>query len=266
MHDRRLAPRPVLAAIVLGLLAIVPEARADSLEQIFTRANAAYFRGDYDEAAREYRRLVEAGVLDADVTYNLGAAEAKRRRYGAAIQQFERALWLRPGDDDAEQALAAVRAALAERRAAARGESEVHAASLGEAVYGGVSIDVLAGLALVFNTLFFVALGALVVLRRESLRVGIGIAAVIAAVGLGVSGAGLAVRSGWLDDGEPAVVLEERAPLREGPDARASERHHAPEGHRAWVLERDGDFALVRVPGVGEGWIAKSAIGMVRGE
>ena len=251
-------------ALFLVLVATAPSARADTLEETFARANAAYFRGDYDAASRDYERLIAAGVVDADVSYNLGAVEAKRGRYGAAIQHFERSLWLRPGDGAAESALAEVRAALGARRAAARGESEVEAGSFGEAVFGGISADTLAVLALGFDAILFLALAALLVVRRESLRIGLGIASVIAAVGLVVGVAGLAVQSGWLDEGERAVVLSERAPLREGPDARASERHHAPEGHRAWVLERERGWARVRVPGVGEGWIERDAIGLVR--
>lgn len=252
---------PALFALVMG---VAPHARADTLEEIFERANAAYFRGDYDEAARDYRRLRDAGVVDPDVSYNLGATEAKRGQYGEAIQLFERALWLRPGDDDAEHALAEVRAALGARRAAARGEAEVDAGSFGHAVFGGLSPDVLAMLALALDALLFVGLAALLIVRRESLRIGLGVAAVIAGVGLLVGLAGLAVQSGWLDEGEPAVVLSERAPLREGPDERASERHHAPEGHRAWVIERDRGWARVRVPGVGEGWMAREHVGLVR--
>jgi len=254
------------ALALLAALAVAPSAHAETLDEIFARANAAYFRGDYDEAARDYRRLLAAGVIDADVSYNLGATEAKRGKHGAAIQQLERALWLRPGDDDAEHALSEVRAALGARRAAARGEAVVDSATFGEAVFGGISPDVLAVLALVLDVLLFVALTALLLVRRESVRIGLGVAAVVASLGLAVSLAGVSVQAGWLDEGEPAVVLTERAPLREGPDPRASARHHAPEGHRAWVLEREPGWARVRVPGVGEGWIEQAHVGLVRSE
>lgn len=252
------------AVILVTLLTLAPAARADSLGAIFERANSAYFRGDYDEAVVEYRRLLEAGVVDPDVAYNLGAAEAQRGRYGAAIHHLERALWLRPGDEDAERALAEVRGALGSRRAEARGESEVQTGSLGEALFGGVSPDLLATLALLFDFLLFAALAALVFVRRESLRLAAGVGAVLFTIGLFVSGAGAAVQSGWLDEGEPAVVLTEGLPLREGPDARASTRSNAPEGDRAWVLDVDRGWARVRVPGVGEGWVQRDAIGMVR--
>jgi tetratricopeptide (TPR) repeat protein len=249
-------------ALVLSLPAA---AHADSLTEIFERANAAYFRGDHDAAARDYEQLLAAGVVDADVSYNLGATEAKRGRYGAAVLHFERALWLRPGDDDARRGLDEVRAALGRRRAAARGEAEVDAGPpFGEALFGSVSPDLLTVLALFFNLVFFGSIVVLLFARRESVRLGLGIAAVVSGVLLALTGTGLAVRSGWLDDGEPAVVLRERAVLREGPDGRAGERGHAPEGERAYILDREREWARVRVGSLGEGWMAAEDVAAVR--
>jgi tetratricopeptide (TPR) repeat protein len=251
-------------AIVL-LLSLPAIAHADSLEEIFARGNAAYFRGDYEVAAREYRALMSAGVVDPDVTYNLAATEARRENYGAAIQLFERTLVLRPGDEEAEQALESVRDLLGRRRAEGRGEAEVESGPpLGQALFGSVSADTLGALALSFDLLLFIALAALLFAQHENKRLALGIAAVVTAIGLCVSGAGLAVQSGWLDEGDPAVVLADRAPLREGPDAHASERHHALEGQRAWVLDTDRGWSLVRVPSVGEGWVAPGEIGLIR--
>ncbi len=260
------APSLALLIALLALLGAAP-ARADSLREVFDAANAAYFRGDYEEAARGYGQLTEAGVVDADVAYDYGAAEAKLHHYGAAVQQFERALWLRPGDPDAAHALDEVRSALGRRRAAARGEAEVDAGPpVGEALFGGISSSVLGVLALAFELALFFALAALFFVRKESVRLGLGIGAALAALGLGVSGAGLAMTSGWLDDGDPAVVLHDGTPLREGPDGHAVERHRALEGQRAWVLDHDRGWVRVRVPSVGEGWVESGAVGLVHPE
>lgn len=255
-----------LAAVLLAAGPLLPgAARADSLEEIFERANAAYFRGDYDAAAAGYRRLVEVGVVDADVAYDLATAEARRGHYGEAIQFFERALWLRPGDDEARAGLEAARAALGGRRAQSEGEAEVDAGPpLSEAFFGGLSRDLWAGATVAFDLAFFAVLTALLFVRREHLRLGLGVAAPLLAVALAVSGAGLATTSGWLQEGEPAVVLAARAALREGPDPRAEERHRAREGQRAWVLERDGEWMRVRVPSVGRGWVEADQVGLVR--
>ncbi len=253
------------AVIVLLLSLGASTAHAETLEQIFQRGNAAYFRGDYDAAAREYDRLLAAGVVDPDVSYNLASAEARRGRHGVAIQHFERTLFLRPGDDDAERGLEAVRAALGRARAESRGEAEVEAGtSLGEALFFGISPGLLAVSALLFDVVFFALLTGLLFVRIESRRLALGIAVVVSGAVLVLSTMGVAAQSGWLEEGEKAVIVGERAPLREGPDRHASERHRALEGQRAWVLDRDRDWLRVRVPSVGEGWIESDQIGLVR--
>jgi tetratricopeptide (TPR) repeat protein len=258
---------PRIFAFVLAAALVAPAcvARADSLQQSFARANAAYFRADYETAAREYRRLIAAGVIDPDVTYNLATAEARRGNYGEAVQLFERTLWLRPGDDDAERGLDAVRSTLGRRRAHARGEAEVEAGPpVGEAIFGGVSADTIALLAVFFELAFFGILAALLFVRRESTRLALGIGAVVTGGALLVAGLGLTVKSGILDDGEPAIVLREGASMREGPDGHAGERHRALEGQRAWVLDRDRGWTRVRVPALGEGWMQSGDVGLIR--
>ena len=46
-----------LTALAVALLALPATTRADSLEEIFDRANHAYFQGDYEGAADGYREL-----------------------------------------------------------------------------------------------------------------------------------------------------------------------------------------------------------------
>ncbi len=255
------------ARILLLVLAVgAPSiASADSLEEIFERGNAAYFRGDYDAAAADYRRLVDLGVVDPDVSFNLATAEARRGRYGAAAQFYERALWLRPGDSDAHDGLDAARAALGRRLAEQTGEGEVDTAPpLSEALFGGVGRTSLAIVTVIAETLLFAALLALLFARRESVRLGLGIAAPLLAILALVCGTGWALRAGAFEEGAPAVIVEPTAPLREGPDAHAQVRHRAREGQRAWVLERERSWSRVRVPDVGEGWIANEGVGLVR--
>lgn len=261
--------RPAALAAGISVLAAFavasPNARADSMNEIFERANAAYFGGDYDASADGYRRLVELGVVDADVAYNLALAEARRGHYGQAIRFFERALWLRPGDADALHGLEAARSALGGRRARSEGEAEVDAGPpLAEAFFGGISRDVLAALTLALDLGLFGVLIALLFVQRENARLGLGVAAPLIGLTLMVSAAGLALSSGWLDEGEPAVVIAEQAPLLEGPDPRARERHRAREGQRAWLLDRDGDWVRIRVPSIGQGWVEAHQIGRVR--
>jgi tetratricopeptide (TPR) repeat protein len=72
----------------------------ESPEEAFARGNAAYQRGDFDQAAQAYRAVLDDDVRDARVEYNLGNAEFKRGRLGLAILHYLRAHRLDPTDED----------------------------------------------------------------------------------------------------------------------------------------------------------------------
>ena len=83
-------PIVALAAFTAALLLGSAHVSAQSLDRLFAAGNEAYFRGDYARAAANYERLVEAGVHDPDVYFNLATANARSGRYGRAVLFFER--------------------------------------------------------------------------------------------------------------------------------------------------------------------------------
>ncbi len=258
---------PVLTCLALwgvvgfGLVLDPSPARADTLEEIFQTGNEAYFAGRFDAATRAYERLVELGVRDADVFYNLGTSYARRRQDGRAIAAFERAVRLSPGDGDARAALDRCRTRLAGQRAEREGEVTIDGGPpLGEALFGGLSENALAALALVFAGLMFGGLSVLPRVRAETWRLAVGIGVPLAAIGLAMSGLGVAIRAGWFEAGSPAVVVSPSARLLEGPRADAQERGEAREGERVWVLGREGAFARVGLSGGRGGWLSRDEI------
>jgi tetratricopeptide (TPR) repeat protein len=66
----------------------------------FFLGNSAYQAGRYDEAAGQYRRVVEAGFESGALYFNLANAELRSGRIGAAILDYERARRLLPRDPD----------------------------------------------------------------------------------------------------------------------------------------------------------------------
>jgi tetratricopeptide (TPR) repeat protein len=258
----------VLTALVLGALGAAgvlagsaQGAAGQRLQQVFEQANNSYFRGEHKAAIEGYRRLVQAGVRDADVQYNLATAHAQAGNYGRAVLHFERALRLRPGDEQAERGLETVQRILAGRRAEASGGSATTQTGppLEETLVRPLSEDLLAWALLGFDLLLFALLLAGRLLRSESARLALGIAAPLLAVGLLLSGAGLAVKTGALRDGEPAVIVEGQAAVREAPHPRAPKRTQAHEGQRTRVLDRQEEFVRVQLSGR-EGWVEASKV------
>ncbi len=89
----------IVVALVLAA-ALGSDALAQTPEEIFHQANAAYEKGDFDAAAAGYRRVIQYGVVDSRVEYNLGNACFRLGRLGEAVLHYERASRLAPGDPD----------------------------------------------------------------------------------------------------------------------------------------------------------------------
>ena len=236
-----------------------------SREALFHEAAEAYARGDHDTAASHYERLIEAGVSDPDVHYDLALAELRRDRFGSAIRHLRIALTLRPGDAEAEATLAAARTALVSARAESEGTAVVQeGAPLLEVLGGSFTEPTLAAATLLLLFASLLARGVRTQLRGNA-RLAAGVAAALLFPLFALAGAGVLERRGVFRDGPRAGVLVDRVALREGPDERAQVRSEAREGEDAVVLGEDERWRRVRLHDGRQGWAPAEAVGLVDG-
>ena len=257
------------ALFLLVLLATSPllasSAHAESLDRIFSAANEAYFHGDFAAAIKGYEQLEQAGVSDADLSFNLATAHARQGQLGAAVLGFSRALWLRPGDDGAGEGLLAAQSELAKHRADREGEAELQTRPpLAEALVRPISADTLAVAMLLTCTAFFGCLVAWSLVRRSGQKLALGVAAPLCLLALGLFSAGLLVKLDVLREGEPVIVLREGSPLREGPDDKALVRKKALEGQGARVLRTEGAHSETVLDTGARGWMETKDLGRLR--
>jgi tetratricopeptide (TPR) repeat protein len=66
----------------------------------FERGNQFYEQGGYDSAAAYYEKIVESGMNNSTVYYNLGNAYFRLKKVGPAILAYEKAQRLDPNDPD----------------------------------------------------------------------------------------------------------------------------------------------------------------------
>ena len=84
------------------LLLLGTQLHAGAAAGQYNEANALYRAGDFAAARRMYLEVVDAGVEDARIYYNLGNACFKSGKLGEAILWYERARRLLPHDEDIE--------------------------------------------------------------------------------------------------------------------------------------------------------------------
>lgn len=63
-------------------------------------ANSLYVTGQYDESIQIFEQIIDQGIKDSSVFYNLGNAYFRIGDYGRAILNFMRAAQLKPRDTD----------------------------------------------------------------------------------------------------------------------------------------------------------------------
>jgi tetratricopeptide (TPR) repeat protein len=91
-----------LAFLAIPLIAL----SGTAFNQTFDRATEAYSEKDYAQAVELLDRLVEEGVEEPAVFYNLANAHYRLGHLGPAIANYERVLRLSPGFESAEHNLA----------------------------------------------------------------------------------------------------------------------------------------------------------------
>jgi tetratricopeptide (TPR) repeat protein len=97
-------------ALILAMLIFAPAAAdAQGPPDLFQQGVAAYNAGRYQAAAEKFGALVQAGIRNGALYYNLGNTHLKQGDLGRAILWYERAERLIPRDPDLQFNLAHAR-------------------------------------------------------------------------------------------------------------------------------------------------------------
>ncbi len=260
---------------ILWLMAFRPlvvlAAESDARE--FAAANGALQRGAFTEAIDMLELLADRGFVHPDASFNRGAAYVGRARssaaapgdLGRAAAALAEVLVLRPDDEEADKALARVRAEIS-RRHVREGAAPVMArASLGRAVSSLLSENVWAATALAGSLLLALGLA----LRRFLAFTSATLAGAIA-IGMGsvllVTGAALTASARRLRlTTAPAIIVADEARLLDESGKPLPQRSGSadsvtiPEGASVYVLERRP--ALFKVEwGAGGGWLTPGQV------
>jgi hypothetical protein len=86
--------------ILLLILALASVASAQDPAVLFDDAVSAYQRGHFDSAATGFTRIVQGGIDDPRVWYNLGNSHFKSGHIGAGLVSYRRGMRLAPRDAD----------------------------------------------------------------------------------------------------------------------------------------------------------------------
>ncbi len=253
------APGETAAEPALGEASAAPAAPQGAFDPagLFVRAAAAYDEGDYAAAAELYRRLLDGGLVDGRLDYNLGNAYLRSGQLGRAIAAYRAGRRLRPRDQDLAANLAFARRST--RDAIAPPEPSAVATTLFFWHYA-LSARETEWLLLAVNLLFWGACAASLSRRRSAAWRWLAGLLLVPLLGLAAS---LAVHR-WAPT-RVAVVVPQEIEARTAPDPEALVRFKLHAGTEVRVRDQRRGWLRIALPDGQQAWIEEEWAVVVSG-
>ena len=224
-----------------------------SKEQLFSMANLSFADGRYDEAIEGYTRIINKGVTNPDVYYNLGNAYVKTGDAGRAILNYERSLELAPGNDDVAYNLSLVRKQI----------SAAETSDSGNLLSGIITLNQSADMMSFFYAMVFLALSLRALSSNDEFKkklVKISSAfALITIFFIGIA----AIQIYNQESTNYAIVISEKAPVYEVPMGKAEAIASLNTGTKMTVLEEDNNWLKISTTNGLVGWVQSETTGLI---
>lgn len=237
----------------LPILAFIQSAQVD-VHALADQAAAAYEAGDYANAINLYRALLDSGVHDSRIYFNLGNAYFQSNNLGLALLNYRRAQQLSPRDSEIHQYLNMVRS----RRIDIQGDELFWLDGLATISIAVLAYQELSWIVLALWSVFFACLIAWIPAHhwRTTLRpalIGISMLLVITL--------GLWIARGYAESNRPAaVVIENTVTVMSGPGQDYLELYTLYGAAEMRLLETRGDWLRFTLPDQRQGWIPQAAV------
>ncbi len=219
----------------------------------FNRANVYYEQGNFDEAIKQYKSILEDGRESGNLYYNLGNCYFKKGKLGEAIFYYEKARRLMPQDRDLESNYEYARSLI---KGGAVSNPESLPVRLWNNLFEKLTIDGLTiALGIFFISILISILASLFFapLKKQAL--------VLTAFWGLCFAVGLAGWKGKISRlNKEAIVVVEQADAKFEPMEKATTYFTLYEGIKVEVLASVNNWRKVRRPDNKSGWVENSAL------
>ncbi|MBC8382704.1 MAG: tetratricopeptide repeat protein [Candidatus Cloacimonetes bacterium] len=221
--------------------------------------NNAYQEQNYQKAEEEYMKLVNEGVKNYELFYNLGNTYFKLNDIGNARLYYEKAAKFKPLDEELKENITMLLASIKDKEEVERSFLETILLKL----YYTFSINLLGVFILLFFILMMLFIVLLIMSRSMVLKRLVKIFLVVFAVifFIVVMTEVMRIRDFYSDNN--AVILNEVVIAYSGPSEDFPQVFTIHEGLKVSIERFDNDWVLIKLPSGNGGWIVGSAIGII---
>lgn len=249
-----------LLLLIIYIFFSVPSVHAAGPVELFRQAGTLYEMNDFTGAVAKYRQVIDMGIENGIVYYNMGNAFFKDGKLGETILAYERALKYLPRDEDVKTNLEFANLLSAnkenkEKRANffALFKNFLKTFTVNEWTYG---------FEILYAILFFFGI-IKVFAKRERIKKVAGII-LIAILPIGCFlGIATGLRIYWTHFSKEAVVIEKTIKVHSGPAKSYTLLFSVPEGAKLFIHQERANWLQVTLPNGYNGWINSQSVGII---
>lgn len=246
--------------IFLGFLYSFQPLFAAGPEQLIEQANTAYLEGQYSYAIELYESVLDQKLEAHGLYYNLGNAYFKDNRLGPAILNYERALRIKPGDNNTMFNLEIAHGRIVDR---INDTPLIFYEKRWRSMNSSFSIDTWAKLALLFLALTLALFGGYLFFKTRSMKK--------AAFGLSLLGllfmtiSFFSARAQYYHtfQKKEAIIMAQRATAKSSPGDANPDLFVIHEGSKASITGELGDWVEIRLANGNIGWVKKTMLEVI---
>ena len=243
--------------VILVLFMASLSLNAQTPLQLFETGNSQYAQNNFEEAIKNYEKVLDAGYESAAVYYNLANANYKLNRIAPSVYNYEKALTLKPNDKEIKNNLEFAQNMTID---AITPLPENTFKRWWNQLLNVFSLDGWAIVTVVCMLLFAVSFIIYYFGKTTALKRGFFTTAFIS-LGLGLLSLTLAFQARSNENNKQfAIVFSVEAEIKSEPSMASEEAFVLHEGTKVRVLETEGDWQMIRLADGKEGWIPTTDI------
>jgi len=261
------APTSVLIMLTVGLIAILTPVTANaapnaaSCNEWFQKANSFYEANNHDSALAYYARIIDAGMKNGAVYYNMGNCYYRLMKPGMARLYYEKAAALSPNDHDIEANINFITSIIVDRQSGDNAQESDFLTSVFYGIHTLLPLNI--QLIVTFALLLILAIIASAMLFKRGLsRLWLAYGAALCALLIITVGTSAAYKIYAIESKQYAIILSASIDAKNQPSGDQT-LFTAHEGTKLQIRKTVGEWSLVSLSNGASGWVTTSALGKI---